>query len=281
MKKTIVSILTAGALVLTGCATGPSPETPSPGSSGTVVNGPITGVVGKQHGTDCADDGECSVYFTVDQLRLMDTCTDSITGDIVEGPFIDLHATVTTAESPVTPEFDSAMWTLLTGWSILDASGNDVPIQIESACLPDTGWRGTWEQETFPGDTRQTEQRYRIPTDAQTLRLTDSFNKSRWEFDLPEVPVAQVESTPNPTPPTPAPVFTPDPVPAPVPAPEPTTEAPAPVIGFTGAPGVDTPRILDKTIASCGDPMMYETGTTFFTDGTSGWTQECANQMGY
>jgi len=26
---------------------------------------------------------------------------------------------------------------------------------------------------------------------------------------------------------------------------------------------------------------MHETGTTFFTDGTSGWTSQCAEQMGY
>ena len=33
-------------------------------------------------------------------------------------------------------------------------------------------------------------------------------------------------------------------------------------------------------IASCAtDPMLYERGTTWFTDGTSGWTQTCADQM--
>lgn len=35
-----------------------------------------------------------------------------------------------------------------------------------------------------------------------------------------------------------------------------------------------------KTIARCGDATM-ERGTTFYTDGTSGWTQECADQMGH
>ena len=41
------------------------------------------------------------------------------------------------------------------------------------------------------------------------------------------------------------------------------------VIGFTEAPGH----------GSCGDVNLHETGTTFFTDGTSGWTQTCASQM--
>ncbi|MBC2681127.1 hypothetical protein [Corynebacterium anserum] len=49
--------------------------------------------------------------------------------------------------------------------------------------------------------------------------------------------------------------------------------------GFTEAPGQATPSKMNKTIASCGDPALHEAGTTFFTDGSSGWTQQCANQM--
>lgn len=64
------------------------------------------------------------------------------------------------------------------------------------------------------------------------------------------------------------------------PEPEPSVNVatPEPPIGYTGAPGHSTPGPLDKTIASCGSPDMYQRGTTFFTDGTSGWTQQCANQ---
>ncbi|OHF36130.1 hypothetical protein [Corynebacterium sp. HMSC074A01] len=51
------------------------------------------------------------------------------------------------------------------------------------------------------------------------------------------------------------------------------------MIGFTGAPGQEAPQVMEKQIASCGDPSIHETGTTFFTDGTSGWTQQCASQM--
>lgn len=45
------------------------------------------------------------------------------------------------------------------------------------------------------------------------------------------------------------------------------------------APGQAEPSGMNKTVASCGDPSLHETGTTFFTDGTSGWTQQCANKM--
>jgi hypothetical protein len=64
------------------------------------------------------------------------------------------------------------------------------------------------------------------------------------------------------------------------PTPEVEQYDPDPVIGFTGAPSVDSPHVLDKEISSCGDPSIHETGTTFFTDGTSGWTSTCAAQMG-
>ncbi|WP_035009694.1 hypothetical protein [Corynebacterium jeikeium] len=51
------------------------------------------------------------------------------------------------------------------------------------------------------------------------------------------------------------------------------------VIGHTETPGQANPSVMNKTIASCGNPSMHETGTTFFTDGTSGWTSTCANKM--
>ncbi len=49
-------------------------------------------------------------------------------------------------------------------------------------------------------------------------------------------------------------------------------------VGITGAPGSESPHCLGTQIASCGS-SIHETGTTFFTDGTSGWTQTCADQM--
>ena len=48
---------------------------------------------------------------------------------------------------------------------------------------------------------------------------------------------------------------------------------------MTEAPGQAAPSAMNKTIQSCGSPSMHETGTTFFTDGTSGWTQNCADAM--
>lgn len=51
-------------------------------------------------------------------------------------------------------------------------------------------------------------------------------------------------------------------------------------IGFTKAPGLEAPHTLNKTVSSCAtDYTVYQRGTTFFTDGTSGWTEQCAAAM--
>ena len=63
------------------------------------------------------------------------------------------------------------------------------------------------------------------------------------------------------------------------PAQQPAADGP---IGFTGDPNRETPKVLSgKQIASClstSDPSSYQPGTTLFTDGTTGWTAECAAQ---
>lgn len=50
--------------------------------------------------------------------------------------------------------------------------------------------------------------------------------------------------------------------------------------GYTGAPTGD-PTPINKSIARCAKSSegLYEQGTTWFTDGTSGWTQYCSNNF--
>lgn len=51
--------------------------------------------------------------------------------------------------------------------------------------------------------------------------------------------------------------------------------------GFTGAPEGDPTPLPGKTIARCAtsEEGMYQQGTTWFTDGTTGWTETCAAQF--
>lgn len=81
-------------------------------------------------------------------------------------------------------------------------------------------------------------------------------------------------SSSSPTSPAPSPEATASTAAAPSPA-----SAQCDAYGYTGAPGTENARCLDKQIASCGDSSIHQMGTTFFTDGSSGWTQTCQNAM--
>lgn len=50
----------------------------------------------------------------------------------------------------------------------------------------------------------------------------------------------------------------------------------APPVGYTGAPNGPPQPLVGKVVDYCMTDPMYQTGTTMFTDGTTGWTQECA-----
>lgn len=72
----------------------------------------------------------------------------------------------------------------------------------------------------------------------------------------------------------PAPQQTPQNNPAPA-----AGQGTAPLIGHTEAPGQVPATPMNKTLSHCGDIHLHQVGTSFFTDGTSGWTQTCYSQM--
>lgn len=61
-----------------------------------------------------------------------------------------------------------------------------------------------------------------------------------------------------------------------VPASTPATSTPSSTT--SEAPATSTSQ-NPKQVASCGDTSIHEMGTTFFTDGSSGWTQTCQDRM--
>lgn len=239
------------------------------------MGGTTKGEIGKVHGTDCVAPGDCSITFKVSELTRVSSCTDSL-GQITNGNLIHVNGTISSKTETRNPNFIIDTWPVFAQWSTVGADGIDMPIEISYSCLPETGNRGTWKQEIRPGDTRAFNQYMEIPEGAETLRITDQLNGGgRWEFSIPAESDGprQSDSAPEPTIQKDAPsALSMPPVEHPAPA-------PAPVVGITGAPSVETVRQLDKSIASCGDPRIHQTGTTFFTDGTSGWTENCASQM--
>ena len=73
----------------------------------------------------------------------------------------------------------------------------------------------------------------------------------------------------------PQPIYKPTPVPT-IYNPEPDNFDSDVPLGFTAAPTGSPQPLWDKSISYCMDDPVYERGTTMFTDGTTGWTSECA-----
>lgn len=290
--------LTIGSFALTGCGnnldqgdppepitvSSPAPETTTESDLTDITDG-VTGQVGFRHGMDCTTADDCTLNFTVQSLEELGTCDDDVWGSAPNGTKL-IKATVLIDTTKPVSDYDPGTFTIWTDWSALTADGLNQVLPASNWCssLDHTkNWLGALK----PGDAELRVHYMDVPDGSTAIRLTETLTGARWEFDLE----TSLEKTSVLTIPEQPPSQTKEPVsipstdnymaPAPAPVPPPTTPAPAqpPVMGFTGAPGVDPIRPLDKIISHCGDPMMYETGTTFFTDGTTGWTETCSHQM--
>lgn len=117
-----------------------------------------------------------------------------------------------------------------------------------------------------------------IPNVAEVIgySTTQGGQDIRVEWVLPETvaPAVTVETTEQ----APAAVESTPTVEQTQPAAAETQPASAPPVGFTGAPNGEPQPLVGKVIDYCMTGPMYQTGTTQFTDGTTGWTQECASE---
>ncbi|QGU07167.1 hypothetical protein COCCU_06115 [Corynebacterium occultum] len=298
MKRLVPLIFTLP-LLLTGCSssteedpsaattysstTNAQNETTETSATLSEGGGTIEGIVGREAGYDCEAIGDCSVMFTVESLEQIEQCNGTAWGERPEGTGL-VKATILITTKPSPNDYDPTTFPIWTDWSALTKDGLNHDLPMSTWCDTGVPAGADWMNPVRLGDTERRVHLMDVPEGSTAIRLT-ALDGGRWEYPLPEsTGQTQVSIEPQEPDTKSAPnseVRTPQtrssaPVPAPVPAP---AVAPAPVVGFTGAPSVETPRVLDKQIASCGDPTMHQTGTTFFTDGTSGWTEACSSQM--
>ena len=271
-----------------------TPETTSASGTPTAtlsdLSDGVSGLVGFTHGLDCVEVDDCSLMFTVEELVQLDQCDDYYMEPQPAGTNL-IKATVRlTTKEPAESDYRPGEFPIWTDWSALTTDGVNLPLDSSESCYNDKTQK--WQQSMQVGDTEIRTHYMDVPEGATAIRMTETLGGARWEFDLatelnkntePENLPSPKEAAEQPAQQIPAPAQE-EPVqlaPAPVEQPAaPVEQAPAepPVRGFTGAPG--SPIVeLDKTISHCGDPMMYETGTTFFTDGSTGWTETCSAQM--
>lgn len=301
--KYFAGVVIALTMVLAGCSqpqTDTLAETPAaeattkkatPTSSSQNTSETIEGKVGVLHGMDCENEDDCSVHFEVEELTQLDACDAFLIEEQPEETYL-VKTTVRVITKESTQEyFNPGDFPATADWSALTSDGVNTALLSSASCY-DTDAQ-PWGNPMKTGDTEIRTHYMDVPKDATALRLTEISSDTRWEFDLateldktstsngaPSAPEptqnAAVEQPAMPAAPAQETLVQESPVQA---VPVEQTPATPPVRGFTGAPSVSEITELDKTISHCGDPSIHQTGTTFFTDGTSGWTENCSAQM--
>ena len=267
MNRVVVALGAACVLALSGCSgagTGPGEVESTTVTSTTSV--PEFAAVGDTLPVGC-DGGECQGSLEVEEILLGGQCAAGGDAAVAEGETLVQVRGVLSAEGGEVRMDAPVVW---------DKENFKNTGKPADACEKPSGYE-PWSTGASAGEKVRVYGAYAVPKGAVALGIEGA------KFDLAEVGKGSA---------TPASAATRDTGSADAPASEasatvvteqtlPPAEAePAePVIGFTEAPGNEAPHVMDKQIASCGDPSIHETGTTFFTDGTSGWTQQCASQM--
>lgn len=276
MKRIIGATFASCILFLAGCSdtTEHAEETATQETSSEKAE-PEFAQIGDTIPVDCAGN-ECSGELKVEKIQLGGECeVPLIAEDAPEGMQLVQISGVLTATKEVTDDTGAELGALPetpVAWDSEDfkttaewAKFCDIPQQQEL-------WNSL---PAKMGEKVRIYGSYLIPQGAKELGIANS------KFDLSKVEVAEEATTSEST----SQQTTKK---SEQPAEETTVEQPPaapaepeedPVVGYTEAPGQEEPHVMEKQIASCGDPSIHETGTTFFTDGTSGWTENCAAQM--
>lgn len=262
MQKIVTAMAATTLLVLAGCATG-SDEADTP-----EVAAPATSASPEVH--------DLSDTVTVGGVTISDMEVSTEGCEFANPPAQDAvkFQLVATVENGTGEEIMEVLWP--TDITFTDPDGMSVkPTDISQGEPPCVSDHPREFNQMTAGEKRRAAVTIEAPAGAQEMiystSLIEGAEPVRW--DVSEEIAAMEVVTPDSREAEAA-----EPTPETVPA-APTASTGEGVIGFTEAPGHGSPTPMNKAIASCGDVNLHETGTTFFTDGTSGWTQTCASQM--
>lgn len=282
IKQTVTALLAAGALVLAGCSdTADNEIEPTSSPSETTEVESEFAQVGDTIPVDCIGNN-CRGEVEIEEILLGGECkTQLFAEEIPDGMQLVQISGILTALEEVTDTSGAEIGVFAEAPVTWDSEKFKTSAEWSVGC----GFPQGYEQwDGFPvkmGEKVRAYGSYWVPDDAQILGIANS------RFDLADIETATPTEKATPSSETTSDSAVQQATPASqAPAPQQSTVESVPVqpeeeavIGYTEAPGQVEPHQLDKQIASCGDPSIHETGTTFFTDGTSGWTANCAAQM--
>jgi hypothetical protein len=180
------------------------------------------------------------------------------------------------AEMPTTvdPEFHSPFRSF--PWSTF-SSDNRFTGVMEKGCGGDYSSNDLMNE--FPGGYAEATVYLDVPADVRSV-VFEPDRDTTYLIEVTDPPDAPVSQSQSAAAVAPAATSAPAAPSAPAALPAPSVSSAPPVMGFTEAPGHGVPTPMSKVVSHCGDPMIHQPGTTFFTDGSTGWTQSCAAQMG-
>lgn len=244
MKRTILALASV-ALFLAGCSGGGDGSDTSESATATSSAEPAAAAVDEPAETD-----GLSIKLTGWRIAY----ANSAEGDVRTVPYVVIEADVTnngglTSFDPVPGYYvgrgdkSETITLLYDGIEVLEA-GATAPIQWAFG-LPESAFK----------DGRL------VVNDAE---WSGDFTSLPKRSDIPQTTEATATAT-----------ATPEVVPT-YETPEPTYTPEAPPTGYTAAPTGEPTALPEKEVAYCMDDPIYQKGTTMFTDGTTGWTQQCA-----
>lgn len=266
--KRIAAIVAASMFTLAACSSGDDVTTITPTSETTpttsAVETPAEGTIGQPFNISVLPGNE--VNLTIKEITIGESCRygtndysfndDPTFGKTPEGKaLMQIWADVDVVN--VTTSVGNN-WIMIKDPVIIDSEGFTQLPEMDIDCKTADDGHELWSSTVDSGTKMRIYGSFIVPEDVSAV------NVEGIPFDVASAEITTTEA-PAPTTSAGAPIA--------------QTEVPSQVIGYTGAPGIDTPQVLDKTIEKCGEAGMYQTGTTFFTDGTTGWTEHCSNQM--
>ena len=270
MKKYLFPLVLAVPLVLTACgqtdATDTATETTTEAEPTTseAPTGPVDVELGETINLTQDANGERDIDLTIDDITISDQCHTGLNGHTEEtedgGYYVRMSGEMDVKQSHTNFSF-SETWI-----TALDDEGYTVEVTPAYPCnYPNDGMDGyQWfDNPIDEGQKARGVLEFWVADMPEKLSYAEPYEPITYVWAVPENPELDSHAQ-QPEAETPAAEQTP---------------AADPVIGMTEAPGAAQPTEMNKTIQSCGEVGMHETGTTFFTDGSTGWTEQCSSTM--
>ena len=267
MIKRLFPIVLAIPIALAACSD-TATEEPTPAPSSTSVEttsaaptGPVEVELGETINLTQDANGARDIDLTIDDITISDQCHTGLNGHTDEpdegGYYIRMIGEMDVKQSQTNFSFSEMSLTAL------DEESYTIEVTPAFACnYPNDDLDGyQWfDSPIDEGQKARGVLEFWVANVPEKLSFTEPYEPLTWVWEMPETDVAEQPQQDE------------------IPAPD-EDQASEPVMGMTEAPGAAQPTEMNKTIQSCGEVGLHETGTTFFTDGSTGWTEQCSSTM--